>query len=124
MGVGAAGNVILSSVNGSIVSTATGVDTIKGGTGVQLDALNGTLGTAAAPLSIATPVFEFLWAHRVATLALDGIGTVVLLAQTRHVRQTDLGYARDGLVTVLSMRDTLVTPERRRAVTENSRSRL
>ena len=56
-GVGATGNVVLSSVNGSIVSTATSVNTIKGGTGVQLDALNGTLGTAAAPLSIATPAF-------------------------------------------------------------------
>ena len=56
-GVSATGNVILSSVNGSIVSTATAVDTIKGGTGVQLGALNGTLGTALAPLSIATPSF-------------------------------------------------------------------
>ncbi|MGJ3626716.1 ABC transporter permease [Sphingomonas sp. MMS24-JH45] len=47
------------------------------------------------------------------------IGTVVLLSQRHeHVRQTDLGYKREGLVTVLSMRDSLVTPERRRAVAD------
>ncbi|NJR78581.1 ABC transporter permease [Sphingomonas corticis] len=69
-------------------------------------------GRAGARVREALVVFQFGLA-----IAFT-IGTVVLLAQTRHVRQTDLGYARDGLVTVLSMRDTLVTPERRRAVTE------
>lgn len=46
------------------------------------------------------------------------IGTVVLLAQTRHVRQTDLGYQREGLVTIMSTTDNLVTPERRRAIAD------
>ena len=31
------------------------------------------------PLSIATPVFEFLWSHRIATLALEGVGTIAAL---------------------------------------------
>lgn len=44
------------------------------------------------------------------------IGTAILVAQTRHVRQTDLGFRRDGLQTVLSLRDSLVGPERVRAV--------
>ncbi|CAN5626403.1 ABC transporter permease [soil metagenome] len=43
------------------------------------------------------------------------IGTVVLLAQTRHVRQTDLGFKRDGLLVVRSLADSLVDPAQRRA---------
>jgi putative ABC transport system permease protein len=46
------------------------------------------------------------------------IGTVVLLAQMRHVRQTDVGYSREGLLSVLSTRDSLISPERRRAVAD------
>ncbi|WP_347092115.1 ABC transporter permease [Sphingomonas parapaucimobilis] len=37
------------------------------------------------------------------------IGTVVLIAQTRHVRNTDVGFRRDGLVTVSSTSDSAVT---------------
>ncbi|KQN00482.1 ABC transporter permease [Sphingomonas sp. Leaf25] len=36
------------------------------------------------------------------------IGTAVLFAQTRHVRQTDLGFQRDGLLVVRSLADSLV----------------
>ena len=46
------------------------------------------------------------------------IGTVVLLAQTRHIRQADLGYQRDGLIIVRSISDDMVTiPQRRALVT-------
>ncbi len=44
------------------------------------------------------------------------IGTGVLLAQTRHVRQSDLGFQRDGLLVLLSMRDSLVDLTQRRAL--------
>ncbi len=44
------------------------------------------------------------------------IGTGVLVAQTWHVRQTDLGFKRNGLLVVLSLRDSLVTAEQARAV--------
>ncbi|RMB28697.1 putative ABC transport system permease protein [Sphingomonas sp. PP-F2F-G114-C0414] len=44
------------------------------------------------------------------------IGTTVLVAQTRHVRQSDLGFRRDGLLVLLSMRDSLVDSAQRRAV--------
>ncbi|WP_433911011.1 FtsX-like permease family protein [Sphingomonas yabuuchiae] len=37
------------------------------------------------------------------------IGTVVLIAQTRHVRNTDVGFRRDGLVIVSSTSDSAVT---------------
>lgn len=46
------------------------------------------------------------------------IGTIVLFAQTRHVRQTDLGFKRDGLIVIRSMADSLVEPARRHAVAE------
>lgn len=46
------------------------------------------------------------------------IGTVVLLAQTRHVRQTDLGFQREGLIVVRSMSDRSLQPVQRRAVAE------
>ncbi len=44
------------------------------------------------------------------------IGTTVLVAQTRHVRQSDLGFKREGLLVLLSMRDSLVDITQRRAV--------
>jgi putative ABC transport system permease protein len=44
------------------------------------------------------------------------IGTTTLVAQTQHVRRTDLGFTREGLQTVLSLRDSLVGPERTRAI--------
>ena len=44
------------------------------------------------------------------------IGTAVLVAQTRHVRQADLGFRRDGLLVVRSLADSLVEPARKRAV--------
>lgn len=43
------------------------------------------------------------------------IGTAVLVAQTQHVRRTDLGFRRDGLIVVRSLADSLVEPSRRRA---------
>ncbi|MDF2640678.1 MAG: transporter [Novosphingobium lindaniclasticum] len=46
------------------------------------------------------------------------VGTAVLVAQTRHVRQSDLGFKREGLMVVLSIRDSLVEPAQRRAVAE------
>ena len=44
------------------------------------------------------------------------IGTMVLVAQTRHVRHTDLGFQRDGLIVVPSLADSQITPDRARAV--------
>ncbi|WP_294190233.1 ABC transporter permease [uncultured Sphingomonas sp.] len=44
------------------------------------------------------------------------IGTAVLLAQTRHLRQTDLGFQREGLLVVRSTADSLVEPAQRRAL--------
>ena len=44
------------------------------------------------------------------------IGTVVLLAQTRHVRQADVGFQRDGLVIMRSISDDTVMPAQRRAL--------
>lgn len=44
------------------------------------------------------------------------VATAVLLAQTRHVRLTDLGFRRDGLLVVGSFQDSAVTPARRRAL--------
>ncbi|WP_230483553.1 ABC transporter permease [Sphingomonas sp. Leaf21] len=46
------------------------------------------------------------------------IGTLVLVAQTRHLRSTDLGFRRDGLLTISSIADTLIEAPRRRAVLE------
>ena len=46
------------------------------------------------------------------------IGTLVLVAQTRHLRSTDLGFRRDGLLMVSSIGDSLVEAPRRRAVLE------
>jgi putative ABC transport system permease protein len=44
------------------------------------------------------------------------VGTGVLVAQTRHVRQSDLGFQRDGLMVLLSTRDSLVSSAQTRAV--------
>ncbi len=44
------------------------------------------------------------------------VGTAVLVAQTRHVRQSDLGFKREGLMVLLSTRDSLVEPAQRRAI--------
>jgi len=44
------------------------------------------------------------------------IGTTVLVAQTRHVRQTDLGFRREGLLVVRSTADSLVEPAQKRAL--------
>lgn len=49
------------------------------------------------------------------------IGTLILVAQTRHLRSTDLGFRRDGLLTVTSISDSLVDAPRRRAVMEAMR---
>ncbi|MDQ1231362.1 ABC transporter permease [Sphingomonas sp. SORGH_AS_0879] len=46
------------------------------------------------------------------------IGTLILVAQTRHVRSTDLGFRRDGLLVVQSIGDSMVDAPRRRAVLE------
>lgn len=44
------------------------------------------------------------------------IGTIVLVAQTRHVRQTDLGFQRDGLLILRSTADGRVPPAQKRWV--------
>ncbi len=47
------------------------------------------------------------------------VGTTVLVAQTQYMRQSDLGFRRDGLLVLLSMRDTLVdVGQRRKLMTE------
>jgi len=50
------------------------------------------------------------------------IGTAVLVAQTRHVRQTDLGFKREGLLVVRSLRDSTIPAAQRRHVTEALRA--
>lgn len=50
------------------------------------------------------------------------IGTAVLVAQTRHVRQTDLGFNRDGLLVIRSMADSLVAPARKPAIVARLRA--
>jgi putative ABC transport system permease protein len=50
------------------------------------------------------------------------IGTGVLVAQTRHVRQTDLGFDRDGLLIIRSMADSLVEPARKPAIVSTLRT--
>jgi putative ABC transport system permease protein len=44
------------------------------------------------------------------------IGTFVLVAQTRHLRQTDLGFKREGLLVIQSLADSLIQPAQKRAV--------
>ena len=43
------------------------------------------------------------------------IGAAVLLAQTRHVRATDVGFQREGLMAVLSLRDSQIDALQKRA---------
>ncbi|WP_260599172.1 ABC transporter permease [Sphingomonas endolithica] len=50
------------------------------------------------------------------------IGTCVLVVQTRHVRQADLGFQRDGLLVVRSFADSLLPAARRRAVADAIRA--
>lgn len=50
------------------------------------------------------------------------IVAAVLFAQTRHLREADPGYAREGLIAVLSLRDSLVEPAQRRAFVEAARA--
>ncbi|MCE4554019.1 ABC transporter permease [Roseateles cellulosilyticus] len=44
------------------------------------------------------------------------IGTAVLIAQTRHLRETDLGFRRDGLLVVPSLAEIGISPPQARAV--------
>ncbi|MES2420969.1 MAG: ABC transporter permease [Pseudomonadota bacterium] len=44
------------------------------------------------------------------------IATCILLAQTRHVRQADLGFKRDGLLVVRSLADSQIDAARGRAI--------
>ncbi len=44
------------------------------------------------------------------------IGTAVLLAQTSHVRQTDLGFRRDGLIVLPSLAEPQIKPDQKRAL--------
>lgn len=44
------------------------------------------------------------------------IGTFVLVSQTLHVRQTDLGFNRHGLLVVRSLADSLVDPAQKLAI--------
>jgi putative ABC transport system permease protein len=67
-------------------------------------------GRAGARIREALVVFQF-------GLAIAFIvGTLVLFAQTRHVRQADLGFEREGLLVVRSFGDDALTPAQRRAV--------
>lgn len=50
------------------------------------------------------------------------IGTAILLVQTRHVRQADLGYQRDNLIIIRSIADGNVPPALRRAMVEAIRT--
>ena len=50
------------------------------------------------------------------------IGTAILLMQTRHVRQADLGYDRDGLIIIRSIANGNVAPNLRRAMVEAIRA--
>ncbi len=44
------------------------------------------------------------------------IGTAVMVAQTRHVRQADVGFKRDGLLVVQSLADSQIGDAQRRAI--------
>lgn len=46
------------------------------------------------------------------------IGTAVLVAQIYHLRDSDSGFERSGLITVLSLSDPLVEPAQKRAYLE------
>jgi putative ABC transport system permease protein len=49
------------------------------------------------------------------------IGTMVLVAQTRHVRQTDLGFKREGLIVIKSLRDSQIDGPRANAIAQGMR---
>ncbi len=66
-------------------------------------------GRAGARIREGLVVFQF--ALVIALL----IGTTVLVSQTRHMRSADVGFQREGLLTVLSTRDSLVAPAQKRA---------
>ena len=46
------------------------------------------------------------------------VGTLVLAAQTRHVRHTDIGFTRDGLVLVEAIADSAATAAQRSAAVD------
>ncbi|MXO64791.1 ABC transporter permease [Altericroceibacterium endophyticum] len=50
------------------------------------------------------------------------IGTGVLVAQTQHVRNADTGFQREGLMTVMSLRDSQVDPTQSRAFIQEVRA--
>ncbi len=67
-------------------------------------------GQAGARVREALVVFQF-------ALAIAFIvGTLVLVAQTRHVRSTDLGFRRDGLLVLNGLSDDSLDTGRRRAM--------
>jgi len=50
------------------------------------------------------------------------IGTIILVAQTRHVRKTDLGFNREGLIVLSSLNDSLVSKGQARSVVDAIRA--
>jgi putative ABC transport system permease protein len=67
-------------------------------------------GRAGTRVREALVVFQF-------TLAIAFvIGTAVLVAQTRHIRSTDLGFRREGLLVVPGIGDTSLDKQRRLAL--------
>jgi putative ABC transport system permease protein len=68
-------------------------------------------GRKAARIRSALVLLQFVIAIALMT------GTFVLLAQTNHVRNADLGFSRDRLVIVSSMWDTALSPLQRRQLT-------
>lgn len=50
------------------------------------------------------------------------IATAVFAAQIRHIRKADLGFERSGLATVLSLRESPITPSQKRAFENAVRS--
>jgi putative ABC transport system permease protein len=49
------------------------------------------------------------------------IGTMVMIAQTKHVRQTDLGFRRQGLIVIRSLSDSQIDPARANAIAASFR---
>lgn len=67
-------------------------------------------GRAGSHLREALVIFQF-------GLAISFIaGTMILAAQTAHVRKADLGFRREGLLSVPSLMDKGVSPDRARAL--------
>lgn len=67
-------------------------------------------GRTGSHLREALVVFQFGLAIAFVT------GTIVLAAQTAHVRQADLGFRRDGLLVIPSLTDQGIWPERARSI--------